>query len=90
MALSCGLWLGGLWDLCDKKHPGRASRRPWLALSIAVAAIVTAKLAFTLTLPGPWYLPDEVIYIDHARHIVSEGAVFYQGPITGVQPVFRP
>ena len=63
-------------------------RGTWLLLVLAAAAILAARVAFAFTLPGPWFLPDEVIYLDHARHIASQGQVFYRGPITGVQPVW--
>ncbi|MBE3118647.1 MAG: glycosyltransferase family 39 protein [Candidatus Atribacteria bacterium] len=70
--------LSGGWD-----YP-----KAWYVLGLASGTILALKLAFAWSLPGPWFLPDEVIYVDHARHIASAGTVFYQGPITGVQPAW--
>lgn len=65
-----------------------AHRRALLGLTLTATVILAAKVAVTLTLPGPWYLPDEVIYLVHARQLAAGGEVFYQGPVTGVQPLW--
>jgi hypothetical protein len=43
----------------------RRSRVP-LGAAVVFTAILAARLAFALALPGPWFLPDEVSYLEQA------------------------
>ena len=65
--------------------PGE-TRRPNLFLLLAAAGLLAVRIGFCLSLPGPWYLPDEVKYLKHTRMIVSSGEVFYQPAEGGGQP----
>lgn len=67
----------------DGWDAGRASR---FALALVVLAVFAARLAYALSLPGPWYLPDEVSYLEQAHAIASEGRLFSYGLYGGGQP----
>ena len=62
--------------------------RDWgfrLAVAIGGAAVV-ARLAFGLHLPGPWYLTDEITYLEQARAVARHGDFFAQGLFGAGQP----
>ena len=65
-------------------HP--AGRGPGLVLAPVALAIFAARLAYALSLPGPWFLPDEVSYLEQAHAVAVEGKVFSYGLYGGGQP----
>lgn len=69
----------------QQAHGAPSRAKAWVALAIVAAAILAARLAFAFTLPGPWYLPDEVTYLEQA-HAAAEGTVFSRGLFGAGQP----
>jgi hypothetical protein len=65
--------------------PEPAEQKPktleWLVLFAGLFVLTDLKLLYALTLPGPWFLPDEVLYINEARSLAQTGAL-----IRGTQP----
>jgi len=57
-----------------------------LVLALVALVIFAARLAYALSLPGPWFLPDEVSYLQQARAVAVEGRVFSYGLYGGGQP----
>ncbi|MCX5684065.1 MAG: glycosyltransferase family 39 protein [Planctomycetota bacterium] len=57
-----------------------------LALTLVALAIFVARLIYALSLPGPWFLPDEVSYLGQAHAVAVEGSVFSYGLYGGGQP----
>ena len=53
----------------------------WLILFGALFIVIDLKLIFASALPGPWFLPDEVLYINEARSLATTGEL-----IRGTQP----
>jgi hypothetical protein len=53
---------------------------------VVFAVILAARLAFALALPGPWFLPDEVSYLEQALAIAQEGRCFARGLFGAGQP----
>ena len=67
-------------------HAKLANWRPALPLLLWLTVILLVKLWFAFGLPGPWFLPDEVIYLNAARRIAG-GQPFADGTdSSGFQP----
>ena len=60
---------------------GRKSH--WAILLTALVLITDLKIAFACTLPGPWFLPDEVLYLNQAKHVASTAGA---AAAIGIQP----
>ncbi len=64
-----GAWLAGVLGPSDRRETGRFLERPAVAAA-AFAAVVCAVLAVTAWERAP-HLPDEVVYLLHARYFAA-------------------
>ena len=56
----------------ERRLLGRAlARSPWLWITVVVGLSFLVRSVVALTVPGPWILPDELVYIDLARSIAD-------------------
>ena len=60
------------------RKPG-ALRSPWALLALAIGLSFALRAFTGLVRPGPWILPDELLYVDLARSIADGGPPSVRG-----------